>query len=92
MWNLYVEAQLWRVRPSELMGIEDTYHAYCFDQAVGEFGSFVKHELEAIEGKNAKAVEGKRRLRLTALLSDDPKARFAQPVATTTRPEDVSDA
>lgn len=64
------------------MGIEDTYHAYCFDQAVGEFGSYVKHELQAIDGKNAKAVEGKRKLRLSALLSEDPKARFAQPVAT----------
>lgn len=77
-----MEAQLWRVRPSELVGIEDPYAAYCFDQAVGEFGSYVKHELEKIEGKNAKAVEGKRKVRLQALLSADPKAKFAQPVVT----------
>jgi len=70
------------VRPSELMGIEDPYQAYCFDQAVGEWGSYVKQQLESIDGKNAKAVEGKRRVRLQALLSDDPKAKFAQPVVT----------
>jgi hypothetical protein len=77
-----VEAQLWRVRPSEMMGIEDSYTAFCFDQAVGEFGSYVKHEVQSIEGKNAKAVEGKRKLRLKALLDEDPKAKFAQPTAT----------
>jgi hypothetical protein len=77
-----VEAQLWKVRPSELMGIKDSYIAYCFDQAVGEFGAYVKHEIQKIEGKNASAVEGKRSLRLKALLSDDVKTRFAQPMVT----------
>ena len=78
-----MEAQLWRVRPSELVGIEDPYIAYCFDQAVGEWGSYIRSELSKIEGKNAKAVEGKRTLRLKALLSDDVKAKFAQPTPTT---------
>ena len=64
------------------MFIEDPYVAYCFDQAVGEFGSYVKHEVSSIEGRNAKDTEGKRMLRLRALLSDDVKAKFAQPVAT----------
>lgn len=77
-----MEAQLWRVRPSDMMGIEDPYTAFCFDQAVGEFGSYVRHEVQSIDGKNAKAVEGKRRLRLKALLDEDSKAKFAQPVAT----------
>lgn len=66
-----------------MMGIEDPYAAFCFDQAVGEFGSYVKHEVQSIEGKNAKAVEGKRKIRLKALLDSDSKAKFAQPVATT---------
>lgn len=82
-----MEAQLWRVRPSELVGIEDPYIAYCFDQAVGEWGSYIRSELSQIEGKNAKAVEGKRTLRLKALLSDDPKAKFAQPVVTPPKTE-----
>lgn len=64
------------------MGIDDPYQAYCLDQAVGEFGSFVKHELESVPGKTAKAAQGARALRLKALLGDDPKARFAQPVVT----------
>ena len=91
-----MEAQLWRVRPSQLMNVQDPYAAYCFDQAVGEFGSYVKGEIQAIEGKNAKAVEGKRKLRLKALLSDDPKAKYAQPVVTKrpdqSTPEESSDA
>lgn len=75
------------------MSITDPYVAYCFDQAVGEFGSYVRGEINAIEGKNAKAVEGKRRLRLQALLSVDPKAKFAQPVPTRpTQHEVESDA
>lgn len=77
-----MEAQLWRVRPSELVNVEDPYRAYCLDQAVGEFGSYVKSEVERIEGKNAKAVEGKRKTKLRALLSENPKAKFAQPQPT----------
>lgn len=72
------------------MNIQDPYHAYCFDQAVGEFGSYVKSEIQAIDGKSAKAVEGKRQLRLRALLSDDPKAKFAQPVATQSIPKEIT--
>lgn len=65
-----------------MIGIEDPYTAFCFDQAVGEFGSYVRHEVQSIEGKNSKAVEGKRRMRLKALLDSDPKRKFAQPTAT----------
>ena len=73
------------------MFLEDPYVAYCFDQAVGELGSFIKHELESIQGKTQSAVDGKRLLRLKALLSDDPKQQFAQPVVTaqaTAQPKD----
>lgn len=93
LWNLFVESQLWKTRASELMGIEDPYLSYCFDQAVGEFGSYVKAEIESVQGRNAKDTDGKRTLRLRALLSGDPKAKFAQPVATTTiHPKDGSNA
>ena len=69
------------------MSIEDPYLAYCFDQAVGEFGSYVRHEVESIQAKNSKDTEGKRMLRLRTLLSEDVKNKFAQPVATMTPPK-----
>lgn len=40
---------MWQVRPSELLRVRNEYVAYCLDQAVGFFGSFIEQELDAAE-------------------------------------------
>lgn len=82
LWVLYVQAKEWVVRPSQLLGISDLYVAYCLDEACFTFGSYITGELEKVEGKKQKDVETKRKRLLKALLSDNPDARFATPVAT----------
>jgi hypothetical protein len=79
---------MWNVRPSSLAGLTDEYLAYCFDQAVGEWGAFVRNELDKVKGKNADSVAGKRALVLKKLLeAKTPAARFATPTATISREE-----
>jgi hypothetical protein len=51
------EAKQWGIRPSELMDIEDTYVAFCFDQAVSLYANSVIQELEKITGKNAEKLK-----------------------------------
>jgi hypothetical protein len=66
------------------LGIDDDYIAYCLDQVVGEFGSYVRHELEKVQGKTDKEVEGRRELMLRRLLTAESEADlYAAPVATT---------
>lgn len=79
---MYVQAKTWKTRPSELLGIDDPYLAYCVDEAISDFGNYVSEELNKVKGKDEKAIAGKQELVLKGLLGDDPKARYAQPVAT----------
>lgn len=55
-------------RPSEVLFVKDEYWAYCLDEAVITFGSWLAAKLDAVEGKNAKAIEGKRKLILAKVL------------------------
>jgi len=73
---LFQDAKLWGCRPSQLVAIEDPYKAYCFDEAVGAWGSFITSELEKIEGKTDKDVSRKRKNRLLYLLDAPVQQRF----------------
>lgn len=80
MWNLYVEARTWRVRPSNLLGIRDTYVAYCLDSAVHEYGVWVENELQKITHKDPQLAERNRKARLKAILSGRSAAKqYADP-------------
>jgi len=58
MWTLYRQAQTWRCRPSELVGLApDSVEAYCLDSAVGSWGNAVTEALEAVEGKTRAMVQ-----------------------------------
>lgn len=59
VWQTYLDAKTFRVRPSDLLDIRDPYRAYCLDSAVGEFGRSLDAELKDIEGKTKKEVQGK---------------------------------
>ena len=71
MWVLSTK---WNVRPSDLVGIDDAYRAWCFDEACAEFGSSVEEEMEkarksggkkskiSAEQREAKADNARRRM------------------------------
>lgn len=89
LWETFVAAKMWGTRPSDILGIEGSYEAFCIDQAVGEFGSFIEGELDKVKGKNADQTAGRRTALLRSLLTADTaeSGRFATPVATVTREE-----
>jgi len=61
-----------------MFDIQDSYVAYCFDEAIGAWGNYITSELEKIEGKKAKDVERKRHNKLLQLLDVAPEKRFRQ--------------
>lgn len=75
-WNLYQHAKTWVVRPSELLSISNDYVAYCLDEAVFTFGTWVESELDSIEGEKAQDVNRKRRDRLYSILQMPDHVRF----------------
>lgn len=64
------------------MGIKGTYKAYCLDEAVVTFGSFVSDRLSSVTGSNENSIRGQQELLLSKLLSPGAKAMFATPTAT----------
>lgn len=71
-----------------MMGIEDPYAAYCFDEAVSEWGNYVRGEIDKVEGPNVKTIQARQQVVLRGLLSgESDKQRFRVPVATTTAEE-----
>lgn len=83
-WLLYNDAQSWRVRPSQLLDIDDSYVAYCLDQAINYWGKTIENDLDKVEGKNDKDTENKRKAVLNGYLYPSPsgeasKGRFADP-------------
>lgn len=79
MWDLYLTAKTFRVRPSSLLDIEGSYEAYCLDTAVAEFGRVVESELRQVEGKNKKQIASKAERVLRKWL--DMPARYRNPQA-----------
>ena len=77
-WGLYQTAKQWSKRPSEMVDISNSYVAYCFDKAIGAWGTYVTTEIEKIEGKDSKSVERKRQNKLMQLLDVAPEKRFRQ--------------
>lgn len=64
------------------MGLTESYEAYCFDEAVSSWGSFVEEELQKVDGDNVRQVERDRQRRLETLLElSETPGRFADPAA-----------
>lgn len=81
-----MDAKTWNCRPSDLLAIEDTYVAYCLDQAVGYFGRHLESELEkaGADAKSEQEGEWKRRAVLDKYFGEEDKpssGRFADPAA-----------
>lgn len=77
MWSLYQQSKLWTTRPSELIAIEDRYVAFCFDEAVAEFGLTIENEMEEASKKAKKEAQAiaARDATLKRLLGLQPKFR-----------------
>lgn len=76
MWLLYQNSKLWGKLPSTIMHVKGKYKAYCLNEVVSAWGSFVTNELEKIEGKTAKEINRKRHNRLLELIQAPDSVRF----------------
>ena len=65
MWNLHSLSVTYHQRPSEVVGIDDTWAAYQFDMAVAQFGAWVEGKL------NERDTKGKPVNSLAKLLGDE---------------------
>lgn len=80
-----MDAKTWNCRPSDLLAIEDSYVAYCLDQAVGFFGRHLDAELEKVgsDAKNDEEAKWKRQQILDKYFEEEDKkprpGRFADP-------------
>lgn len=76
MWSVYNHAKTWSTRPSQLLGLDQPYLAYCVDEAVATWGNHVVNELDKIDGKTDKEVNRKRHNKLLQLLEAPDEQRF----------------
>jgi uncharacterized protein (DUF2252 family) len=64
MWQLFLQSQEYHTRASDLLAIEDSYTAYCLDEAVWVFGTSVRERIrEASSSKGKNDTEDKQRAR-----------------------------
>lgn len=85
-WKAFVDAQAFHCRPSDLLGIDNDYVAYCLDSAVATWGAFVMGEIHDMANKGdkeyAKAKANQIRL-IERLLGMPPsESTFRQAVVT----------
>lgn len=88
-WQLFNVAQTWRVRPSELMGVEDSYHAYCLDQAIASLGNGIRGRLDSLGStdRKTKQLEAKMQRELATVLGlpDQVEKMYRSPSITKRR-------
>lgn len=76
VWGIYRLCQVYHCRPSELLHIDDSYTAFCLDEAIGVFGLGVENELNSVEAKTEKEAARKRQQLLGKLLQLPDEQRF----------------
>jgi hypothetical protein len=81
-------SQLWNSPPSQLMGMTDSYTAYCYDEAIFVWASAIEAKLEGIKpgkGKNAteqRAAKQETLLKkLLGITKKDSPGQFRDPMA-----------
>lgn len=84
MWEAWQISKLYGVIPSELYGIDDPLTAFCFNRAIGIFGSTVDAEIEQA-GANAKTDRARQMSQNMVLVKWIPElqaGKFRTPKAT----------
>jgi len=66
LWLLFQDSKTWSSRPSQLLGVEDPYAAYCIDQAVAYWGRHLESEMDKAE-RNTKNEDAATRARQAVL-------------------------
>lgn len=74
-WRLWGLSRTYKCRPSELIGIEGSWEAFCFDSAINTFGGHVQNEIDSINEKTASATRRKREAILRRYVPELAKAR-----------------
>lgn len=69
MWNLYTLARVYGRRPSEIVGLSNSWTAYQFDSAVARWGTWVEDKLRECDK------EGRPRHSLESLLRGEPEKK-----------------
>jgi hypothetical protein len=65
---VFQRSKTYGTRPSELLGIENSYIAFCFDEAIGFVGSYVQNELDGLKRKKGEKDESYSRRRTVLLM------------------------
>lgn len=79
-WLLYSQSKQWNKAPSEILHIENTYVAYCLDEAIWWFGNYVESEVKkasASKGKSDNEKKQKHRADLAFARIMGSKPKFA---------------
>ena len=84
MWVLWRESQALRESPSTLLGLtRGSYEAYCLDQAVWYFGSYIDAEVEKAGHKKQKGeaqlMAARKRVLSKYVDGPDAKGQFMDP-------------
>jgi hypothetical protein len=85
MWLLYKRAEKFAARPSEMMALKDSYAAWCLDEVVYFFGTYVEGELKALKkGKKEKdeTFAARQQRLFLKLIGQSEQIKFAAPIAT----------
>ncbi len=73
-------AKTYRCRPSDLLGLTNTWDAFAFDSAVAVFSNKVESEMDSVKGRTDKAKQNARDAVLRRYIPELAKARkFADP-------------
>jgi hypothetical protein len=79
-WRLWGLSRSYKCRPSELLGIENSWDAYCFDNAIQLFGGTIQNKIDSVSEKTDAATSRKRESILRRYIPELAKARkFADP-------------
>ena len=86
MWSVFSLSKEAGVSPSSFMHLSDPYVAYCFDEAVLMWGTYVTNEVresgEAKKSSKERGAEAKSERKFRELMGVSDKQRFASPSST----------
>lgn len=80
VWRVATLARELRVRPSELLGVDDSYVAFCLDEAIMTGRTLIQGEVDKVTHKNEKVQARRREDKLRQILGlTSTKGRFRNP-------------
>jgi len=81
-WQLYNTAKTWSLPPSQLMGLEEEFDAFCLDEAIAALGNGIENRLLAITGKNADWARQRELMVIMGVTEEEKASLFKVPTPT----------